>query len=319
MLYLTLRQLEYVTTIARAGSLSAAAAQLNVSQPSLSVALSQVEARLGQPLFIRRRGAPVTPTAFAETYLPEAEALLARARRLEDPLAARQAMAGSLSLGVFEDLAPMHLAPLLRLLRATLPGIELRWQIAGFEALAGALAEGRLDLALSYDLGLDAGFERVKLASVAPHAFLAADDPLAGRAALHLLDLTDRPLILFDEGLSVRHMLALFARIGARPLVRHRVQRLEVMRSLAAHGEGVGLSYTNPPGASSYDGAPLCTLPLADAMAAEPLILVRHLRLPQSEPALAASAAIRAHFAARPGENHGGGDHTGAGGAGFVA
>lgn len=300
MLYLTLRQLEYVTAIARAGSLSAAAAQLNVSQPSLSVALSQVEARLGQRLFIRRRGTPVTPTAFAESYLAEAEALLARARRLEDPEAVRRALAGTLALGVFEDLAPMYLAPLLHLLRDALPGVDLRWQVAGFETLARSMAEGRLDLALTYDLGLDAGFARAPLAQVVPHAFVAATDPFAARRSLHLADLAERALILFDEGLSIRHMLALFDRIGARPLVRHRVSALEVMRSLAAHGEGVGLSYTTPPGSSSYDGAALRTIPVADTIAAEPLILARYNALPQTAPALAAGTAIARHFATAP-------------------
>ncbi|MFN3955291.1 MAG: LysR family transcriptional regulator [Pararhodobacter sp.] len=300
MLYLTLRQIEYVTAIARAGSLSAAAAQLNVSQPSLSVALSQVEARLGQRLFIRRRGTPVTPTAFAESYLAEAEALLARARRLEDPEAVRRSLAGTLALGVFEDLAPMYLAPLLRVLRDTLPDVDLRWQVAGFETLARTMAEGRLDLALTYDLGLDAGFARAPLALAVPHAFVAADDPLATRHSLHLADLAGRALILFEEGLSIRHMLALFDRIGARPLVRHRVRALEVMRSLAAHGEGVGLSYTNPPGAGSYDGARLRTIAIADTIAAEPLILARYNALPQTAPALAAETAIARHFVALP-------------------
>ena len=52
MLYITLRQLEYVVAVARAGSLSEAAKTLGVSQPSLSVAITQVEDRLGLKLFI---------------------------------------------------------------------------------------------------------------------------------------------------------------------------------------------------------------------------------------------------------------------------
>ena len=85
MLYLTLRQMEYVVAVARAGSLSAAAVSLNVSQPSLSVALTQVEDHLGESLFLRRKGSPIIPTAFGERYVAEAAELLAMARRLSDP------------------------------------------------------------------------------------------------------------------------------------------------------------------------------------------------------------------------------------------
>ena len=56
MLYLTLRQYEYVCAVGRHGSLSAAAAALNVSQPALSAALTKIESHLSQPLFMRRRG-----------------------------------------------------------------------------------------------------------------------------------------------------------------------------------------------------------------------------------------------------------------------
>ena len=54
MLYMTLRQMEYVVAVARGRSLSEAAVQLNVSQPSLSNALTQVEAPAGS----RPCGAP---------------------------------------------------------------------------------------------------------------------------------------------------------------------------------------------------------------------------------------------------------------------
>ena len=47
------------------------------------------------------------------------------------------------------------------------------------------------------------------------------------------------------------------------------------MRSLAANGEGVGISYTNPPGKFSYDGKPVHTARISDKEAVEPIILAR--------------------------------------------
>ncbi|GAB4384522.1 LysR family transcriptional regulator [Albidovulum sp.] len=297
MLYITLRQIEYVVAVARSGSLSEAAAQLGVSQPSLSNALTQVEARLGHRLFRRGKGRATAPTPEGEAYLREAEALLAQARRLEDPARYARAVTGRLTLGLFEDLAPFHLGALLEALGKALPDVELQYRIADFATLARDMLEGRLDLAVSYDLGLDASFGRQVLARVAPLALMAPGDALAGQREVMLAALADRPLILFEEGLSVRHMLGLFARIGARPRVAHRVRALEVMRSLAARGAGVGLSYSAPAGGRSHEGRPLVTVPVADAFAAEPVVLVRPAGAREDERMRTAAGVIAARFA----------------------
>ncbi|ODT21082.1 MAG: LysR family transcriptional regulator [Kaistia sp. SCN 65-12] len=274
MLYLSLRQLEYVVAVARAGSLTIAAQQVNVSQPALSVAITQVEGHLKQKLFHRRKGAPVTLTGFGRLFLEDAEVLLAEAARLESPGGLSQRRLGRIALGVFEDLAPGHLAPLLKLLRARFPELEIRTKVATFEVLAEAVLSGEIDVALTYDLGLDASFQRDLYAEVSPQAWLQPADPLANRDQIHLSDLVDRPLILSDQGLSIRHMLGLFRSIGVTPHIAHRAASIEVLRSLAANGEGVGISYTNPTGTLSYDGKPLVRVPIADIAAKEPIVLV---------------------------------------------
>jgi len=296
VLHLTLRQLEYVVSVARARSLSAAAAALNVSQPSLSVALGQVEATLGEKLFIRSKGAPLRMTMFANRFVAEAEALLAMARRLEDPATIQRAVNGTVVLGCFEDLAPQYLAPMLRLLRTTLPGVEIIWKIADFETLARDMREGRISLSLTYDLGLDSGFDRIALAEVTPHAFVAADHPLANKATLTLTDLVTEPLILFEEMLSNRHTLQLFRSQGLSPGVAHRVRSLEIMRSMAAFGEGVGISYTRPPGDQSYDGARVNAVPIIDSIAREPIILAHAFDTGTSAVVMATIAAITTMF-----------------------
>lgn len=274
MLYVSLRQLEYVVAVARAGSLTVAAQQVNVSQPALSVAITQVEEHLRQKLFLRRKGAPVTLTAYGRLFLSDAEALLADAAQLEDPRGLGRRRLERIVLGVFEDLAPSHLAPLLRLLREQFPEVEIRTRVATFEVLAEAILAGEIDLALTYDLGLDSSFQRELYAEVSPQAWFQPDDPLAKRDKVRLADLVDRPLILSDQGLSIRHMLGLFRSVGVTPHVVHRAASVEVLRSLAANGEGVGISYTNPAGTISYDGKALVRVPITDAQAIEPIVLV---------------------------------------------
>jgi len=277
MLYLTLRQMEYVVAIARYGSLTAAASALNVSQPSLSVAISQVEDHLGTRLFVRGKGAPVTVTSQGRQFLASAETVLVAAKRLEamgnDPSTTGD-LPQLIRLGVFEDLAPTCLAPILVGVAEHLPAIELTAEIADFATIAARLRRGELDLAISYDLGLDASFDCKALFHVEPCAFFAEGQGPAG-SSITLQELAEFPLILFEEGVSSQHVLRLFGQSGLQPRVAHRVAGLETMRSFAARGLGVGISYTTPPGNLSYDGARLRSLKISDESGCEPVLLAR--------------------------------------------
>jgi DNA-binding transcriptional LysR family regulator len=191
---------------------------------------------------------------------------------LEDPKTVAQVARHRLRLGCFADLAPAWLAPTIKMLRVALPELDVVPVVADFETMAAEIASGSLDLAITYDLGLDASFERRALARVRPFAFMAADDDLATLSTVSLKGLADKALILFEEGLSIRHMLGLFAAQGLRPVVAHRVASLEVMRSFAANGEGIGIAYSAPTGATSYDGAAVVRVPISDKDAVEDIV-----------------------------------------------
>jgi DNA-binding transcriptional LysR family regulator len=273
MLHVTLRQLEYLVAVGRAGSLSTASQLLNVSQPALSVAISQVEDRIGERLFLRRKGAATTLTSYGRLFLHEAEALLATAAQLERPGGLARSRQLRVTIGILDELAPRWMAPILALLRRDFAETEARVLSVPFTALADDLTSGRIDIGLSYDLGLDATFQRCLLTHAAPQVWLAPNDPLADRNSVTLAEIADRPLILSDQDLSIQHMLGLFRRIGVTPVVRHRAASIELLRSLAANGEGTGLSYTNPSGLISTDGKPLARIPVSDAEAVEPVVL----------------------------------------------
>lgn len=275
MLYLTLRQYEYITAIARYGSLSEAADALHVSQPALSTALTRIEDHLDQQLFHRRRGSPLTLTPQGRRFAERAAALLDQAEKLETPGAAETAQR-HIIFGCFTDLAPFFLAPALQALRVARPDLSFEFRSGSFESLIHDLIEGRIDMALTYDLGLDANFQRFELTRIVPHALMPPEHALATRGDVALSELARHPLILSHEGLSVQHMLGLFRGIGAKPRIAHRAASLELLRSLAANGEGIGVSYSLPPSGCSYDGQPLSAVPISDPDAPEAVILASH-------------------------------------------
>jgi DNA-binding transcriptional LysR family regulator len=280
MLHVTLRQLEYVVAVGKAGSLSAAAEVLNVSQPAVSVAIAHVESRVGEVLFLRRKGVAITPTPFGRIFLKEAEALLADAGRLERPNELSQRQQSRVVLAILDELAPRWLAPILALVGRSFPLTEMRALTLPFERLTEALLSGQADIGLTSDLGLDASFHRDLLVTAVPRIWVRPDDALARRDSVSLAEIADRPLILSAQTLSIQHMLGLFRSIGVTPLVRHRAASIELLRSLAANGEGTGLSYTNPAGSVSSDGLPITSVPISDPFAAEPIVLTCLAALP---------------------------------------
>lgn len=270
MLYVTLRQYEYLVAVADLGSLTEAAAKLNVSQPSLSVAMTRVEQRLGARVFERGRGAQIKITPFGHQMITEARSLLSLAKRVER---GPQKVAPFV-VGCFQDIAPWYLAPALEKLAAALPMAAVQGREGRFADLAKDIAEGRIDIAISYDVGFGDDFERREIARVSPVAFMATDHPLAKQTSVTLAELVAHPMILFSEHLSEGFVRNLFETLRLTPKVCQSATSLEMMRSLAAHGLGIGMSYSCPPNAMSYDGKPLVTIPISTPEAATDIFLV---------------------------------------------
>lgn len=78
----SIRSLEVFAAVADAGSFSAAANQLQISQPSVSEHVHKLEKHLSQALFVRERGRPATLTDAGTRLLTDVRALLGEAQRL---------------------------------------------------------------------------------------------------------------------------------------------------------------------------------------------------------------------------------------------
>lgn len=295
MLSLTLRQIEYATAVATHGGVTAAAEALHISQPAVSVALAQLEDLLGQPLFLRRPGGRLTPSTFGHLWLGRAQQTLLAVQSLTNPASLPQT---EVRLAVFEDLAPMVLAPLIKLIAEKAPELALHPALMSFEELTAALSEGRCDMALTWDLGLPRGINRRVMTQIAPHVVLSPQHRLASARDLELADVADEPLVLADQDLSLGHIRQLFASKGLAPQIAHRTATLELMRSFAANGLGVGLSYTNPAPRQSHDGAPLVTRPLRDA-GTEPLVLAELADNPIGDAQHRLVEILQTHFESR--------------------
>ncbi|MCW3478000.1 LysR family transcriptional regulator [Neisseriaceae bacterium JH1-16] len=295
----TLRQLHYALAVARHGNITVAAGKLNVSQPAISAAISELEELLGQPVFVRQRGLGVSVTPFGRTVMEKAKRVVAEASELEHLTAGEGEPAGELVLGCFEDLAPYCLPQLLRRLRARYPAIAVEIRVEGFDTLGRLLSEGSLDLILSYDLGLPANVASTVLCELPAYALLPAVHPLAASVSVSLGALSEHPLILTGQAYSGQHFLDLFHFHKLSPQSVYKAHSFELQRGLVANGFGVALSYTRPYGDHSYDGLPLAVRPIAEDLPMQRILLSHDARRPLSPMAQAfleqASAWFSAH------------------------
>ncbi|MER9453747.1 LysR family transcriptional regulator [Mesorhizobium sp. M0478] len=294
---LTLSQLRYLVAVARHGSVTAAARMLNVSQPSISVAIDNVEAALGQKLFVRQRGSGIALTSFGRSAVAKAKQVLAEADELVG-LGTRDAdVGGELVLGCFEDLAPYFAPALIRAFSQRCPAVTVVVRDETFETLGRRLGDAAIDLGLTYDLGLPSHFARILLHELRPHALLPQGHALASQASVSLAELATHPLITTDQPHSWQHMLDLFLSRGLSPVSQSTASSFELQRSMVANGFGVAVSYTRPYGDRSYDGLPLVCKPLSDPLPMQRIILTHDTRQRLSKAALAFTEVAKEWFA----------------------
>ncbi|MBL4916413.1 LysR family transcriptional regulator [Szabonella alba] len=268
----TFRQLEYFVAIGRAGSLSAAARRINVSAPSLSAALAQLEAEFGLPLFTRQHAQGLVLTDAGQRLMDRAAHLLEEAGALGDlanDMAER--LGGPVSAGCLVTFAPLLMGPLRRSFSDAFPEARLSMQEAHQAGLLTLLDRGEIDIALTYNLDLPKTLRFDALLDLPPHAVLPPGHPLACHDSVTLAALAAEPMVLLDLPHSRDYFLSLFQTAGLRPRIAERCGGLGVMFSLVAHGFGYGLVNLRPAAPQSPDGAALRLVPITGPAPSEPV------------------------------------------------
>lgn len=238
----TLRQLEYLVAVGDVGSIAAAALRINVSSPSISTAIAQLEAEFGVQLFVRKHAQGLSLTPGGQRIYNTAKHILDSAASLHDLAGEISDKArGPINVGCFITLAPLISAALRRSFVAEYPDATVSLCEAHHSNLLNMLRRAEIDVAITYDLETpnDILFER--LAELPPYVMVSADHPLAGQGAVHLQELQNDAFVLLDLPMSRDYFLAMFYNLGLRPKITDRTSDTSVVRSLVANGAGYSL------------------------------------------------------------------------------
>jgi DNA-binding transcriptional LysR family regulator len=254
----TLRQLEYFVAVGEAGSIAKAAEQVNVSPPSISASIAQLETEFGIQLFVRKHSHGLSLTAGGRVFLKEAARLLNDADALHDVAGdISDKVRGPLAVGCLLTFAQIVFPTLRRKFEQSHPDVRIRQYERNQGQLLEMLQRGDIDLALTYDLELSQDMAFEPLISLPAYVMLPEGHRLTGRDVVTPEELADEPMVLLDLPFSREYFLSAFHQKGIRPNIAERTGDIAVMRSMVANGFGYGIANMRPLNTMSPDGKPL--------------------------------------------------------------
>lgn len=239
-LMLDLRDLHFLTALARHQHFARAAEACGVSQPAFSMRIRKLEEQLGTPI-VKRGNRFQGLTEEGETLVARARTILEDVRSLEDTVrSGKSDVTGQLRLGTI----PTAVAAASRLasdLHGRFPRLRVRLETATAQAILRGLEDNTYDAGLTYAVETE-GFVADELYD--ERYVLFAPEALAPRksGAVTWVEAADMPLCLLEPGMQNRRIIdAAFAQVGKVPELVAETSELASAMLTAATGLGAAI------------------------------------------------------------------------------
>lgn len=248
-----LQQLDYVLAIASTGSITAAARQCNIAQPTLSRYLDRLEEELGTSLFIREYNRCI-PTPEGEIYLQAAgrvRQIMTQTHNSITGLAVPRAETITVASSAFAS--SRVVASAFREFMRVYPDVQVVIRESDPATRRHLLREGETDLAVLSEPGLhcrDADLMFAATGTSTLCALVPVFHPIAQRAlhepetytAVHISDLANTPLIFCSKDSAMNSVTyQLFQDAGIQPTVIYETDNVPLLQQLAEDGVGITL------------------------------------------------------------------------------
>lgn len=190
-----MRQVEAFRAVMMSGGITAAASMLNISQPSVSRLIADMERAVGFRLF-DRRGARVHPTAQAQALYEAVRRSYAGLDLLDQ--AARRIRAnpvGTVKVAALAAIAMSILPAVIARFRILYPDIKVTVESVGQRIIEERVFLGQADLGIGVDVTGREGIRSTPLARAEYVCVLPGNHPLAARTHLTIEDLAGEEFI----------------------------------------------------------------------------------------------------------------------------
>ena len=241
---LNLRQIEAFKAVIEHGTVSAAAAMLNVSQPAMSKLIAHLEADATLRLFDRIKGR-LTPTEQGMRLYAEVDRIFSGVQQMENAVDAihRQAQ-GRLAIGVLPALSGAFVQRVVTAFLMVHPGTHCVIVSRSSQWIMEALVDRKLDVGF---INVQVGSPGVATEPLMEHAsvcIMPHGHPLAAKRVIRPRDLAEVPFVAFDpEGVPGQRIGAMFAAHAIRPNVVLVTNVSLTLCEFVASGAGVSLDH----------------------------------------------------------------------------
>lgn len=202
-----LSQMRYFSASCHAGNISKAAAELHISQPSITTSIKTLEDELGVAL-LHRSSRAVSPTPDGERFLARCDAILAEVDSLAEEFAEISRSHKIIHVGIPPMIGSVLFPEIFRSFRTRHPEIRINPVEIGSQAAKEDVASGELDLAVvTMGDDLPARLDSLRLTSYEMLYCVGPDHPLAKRKSVSLRETAQYPMILFSGGYYQRTLL----------------------------------------------------------------------------------------------------------------
>ncbi len=237
---MNLHHLKVFLAVAEAGSISAGAERLHISQPAVTREIRDLEASLDLRLFDRLpRGVQLTEGGLRLFDYAQRIFSLERAaeRDLRDFAQLEQ---GELHLGASATLGAYLLPPLLTRFRAVHPHIFVSLEVSNTDVVTRQLDEGRISLGFVEGPFAKSDYAHHLLARDALLPVVSPHHPLAGNTALEAESLQNYPLYMREPGSGARVSIEqAYQAHGLEPRAGMAIGSTEALKRLLADGQGI--------------------------------------------------------------------------------
>lgn len=238
-----MQQLRGFCYAARARSISRAAEQMSLSQPSVSLQIQALEQDLGVQLF-ERRGPKIRLTREGETLLELAQPLIEGVDALDDEFASRRhaVVHGSVSVAAGGSTLQYIMPPTLETFVREYPQIELRLHnVTGKQGME-LLRAGEVDIAVGPLLDPPSDILFHPIVTYEPMLITAPDHALAKRKRITLKDIAAHPLILPPRDQSTYRLVEMvFREHSLEHEVKLEVGGYDVIKTYVKLGLGISI------------------------------------------------------------------------------
>jgi len=201
-----LRKLSIFSRVAELGSIQAAATELHIAQPAVSIAVQKLEQELGVQLF-NRMGRGIRISSEGQAALQQVQVILAQVSELEQSIGDRQQLlSGELNLSCPAMLATYFLPKPLGQFLNLHPQLRANINQAGTQNIRQQLLKGELDLGI-VNLDEDSDHSALELAPLLKEqVVLCTPDrhKWAEKKSISLAQLHGSPMVLYEQGYYLR-------------------------------------------------------------------------------------------------------------------